>query len=337
MLRTSLALGLALACWQASEALPATLDATHTLQISLGDGSQRQVDSRNQPQPNVFGVAVDHAADGLISFRLEGRSATEAAPVPLAETSVVIDGSACVSCDPKVSLAALADLRAELTYFVDVLAPAVQQELVFVPVLATCYLTAELDWDELLPSSSTDSHASVTHSFDVNGNGAGNFTFAEFAQVRTASLLPTSVSDLVDHTIMVPVPAGGFGTLRTKVTARVLTAVSMNNWPGSPSAASWQASALADPYIRVDPSWELADQYELVFSSGIENVPVPEPSVAPLYASAVLTLVLLERATSARRLRSRASRSRASDSSAKAPSSVGEGSGTRFALYASSK
>ena len=94
--------------------------------------------------------------------------------------------------------------------------------------------------------------------------------------------------------------------MKMTVRARVLMGVSMNNEPASTPDAFWQASAFADPFIRVDPSWESADQYQLAFSSGIGNVAVPEPSAALLLSSTVVTLAFLKRATSARRLRSRA-------------------------------
>jgi hypothetical protein len=168
-------------------------------------------------------------------------------------------------------------------------------------VLATCFLTADLDWANKLPNSSTYAAAEVTYTYDADGNGAGNFTGAQFAEARTASLFPNSVSDLVDHTVIVPVPAGGFGTMRARTAAQLRMHVDMSNDPGAIPAAFWQASALADPFVRVDPTWEFADQYELAFSSGIGNLPVPEPSAVLLLISGVATLVSFNRAASIRR------------------------------------
>lgn len=300
MLRTFLALGLTLAWPQPSDAQPAAQDAMHTHQIALGDLAEWLVDSRDQPQPDSFEIDIDHTSGEVFSFHSQGLSETEASPAPLAHAWASIDGSTSVTGSGGF-LASHADVRANLVYFVDVISPTSQQGTVFVPVLATCFLAADLDWDNQVPNSSTYGAAEITYMYDADGNGAGNFTGAQFAQARTDSLFPTSVSDLVDHTVMVPVPAGGFGTMRVRTAAQLRINVSMNNEPGAIPAAFWQASAFVDPFIRVDPTWEFADQYELALSEGIGNLPVPEPSAVLLLISGVATLVSFNRATSIRR------------------------------------
>jgi hypothetical protein len=302
MLRTFLVLGLVLTWPRPSDALPAAPDAAHTHQIGLGGTYTWLVDSRDQPQPDSFEVSIDHELGEDISFHSQGLSETESSPVPLAKAQASIFGTGCPSCGGGASLASYADVRARLEYFVDVIGPASQQGTVLVPLLATCSLSADLDWDNKAPNSSTWAAAEVTYMYDADGNGAGNFTGAQSAEVRTPSyLLPDSVSDVVDHTIMVPVPAGGFGTMRTATLAHLMIHVDMGSGPGATPAASWQASALADPFVRIDPTWAHADQYELDFSPGIGNQVVPEPAAELLLISGAATLICLSRVTSARR------------------------------------
>lgn len=304
MLRTFLALGLVLVWPRPGDALPAAPDAAHTHQIALGAATTWLVDSRNQPQPDSFDISIDHTLGDYISFHSQGLSETQASPLPLANAQASIDGTGCPSCGGGAFLASHADVRATLEYFVDVIGPVSQQETVLVPLLATCFLTADLDWDNKVPNSSTYAAAEVMYMYDADGNGAGNFTGAQSAQARTSgSLLPDSVFDLVDHTIMVPVPAGGFGTMRTTAAAQLRIHVDMGSGPGAIPAAFWQASALADPFIRVDPTWERADQYELVFSPGIGNQVVPEPSTKLLLISGAAGLACLNCVASVRRWR----------------------------------
>ena len=80
-MRTFLALGLALAWLQASDALAATWDATHTHQIGLGGGWEWLVDSRDQPQPDSFRIPINHSSGSLFSFDLLGESDTRDSPV----------------------------------------------------------------------------------------------------------------------------------------------------------------------------------------------------------------------------------------------------------------
>jgi hypothetical protein len=55
--------------------------------------------------------------------------------------------------------------------------------------------------------------------------------------------------------------------------------------------------AVADPLIRIDPAFELADQYQIVVSSGVSNTPaVPESSSLRLLAAGLAGLAVLGRA-----------------------------------------
>lgn len=55
------------------------------------------------------------------------------------------------------------------------------------------------------------------------------------------------------------------------------------------------ATAIADPYIYVDPSFANASLYSIVVSPGFGNVPLPEPAIAWLIGAPLAALVLRKR------------------------------------------
>jgi len=61
------------------------------------------------------------------------------------------------------------------------------------------------------------------------------------------------------------------------------------DFPDYTLLGSGAATAWADPYFYIDPTWEFADSYGLVFSPGVENA-VPEPGGAALMLTGVAFL-----------------------------------------------
>ena len=61
------------------------------------------------------------------------------------------------------------------------------------------------------------------------------------------------------------------------------------------SADDGTSSANADPYISIDPSTPNASEYSIEVSTGVSNVPVPEPGGLGLLASGLMGIAVLSR------------------------------------------
>lgn len=183
-----------------------------------------------------------------------------------------------VQITPPVRSSALGDQFASssIMYVFEVTGP----QSVKVPINIIGYLFAEAE----ATSGSTFADASFYISSPDNSLG------------RQAICAATDSLNCAGRT---PAPLGRYGfNEQVYIPAnerRVAVLSAMAGAGDNHTTTTGRASAWADPYIQIDPSFLAANPgYSLEFSSGIDNVPispVPLPAALPLFGSAALGLL----------------------------------------------
>jgi hypothetical protein len=121
----------------------------------------------------------------------------------------------------------------------------------------------------LIGSPNNSATSLVTFSVDTGGGGtSGGVTLLPFGGgVQTSGPAVPNSFDPASFTM-----SGSF-----LASANSPITVNMSAEASTQLEAGAQASAFIDPFFFIDPTFAAADQYLLIFSSGIGNTPVPGP------------------------------------------------------------
>ena len=144
-----------------------------------------------------------------------------------------------------------------------------------VPVHVKALLTANSD-------SSSPQFSVAYAGVDINALGAGDLEHSYFIQTDASNFAQGYQVDLVLNVIPNHI---------IYVSENVISNVNSGDYNGGNYGHF--ASAFADPYFYIDPSFADANQYQLIFSDGVANSPISAPSPGPGVGLLSLAFIVL--------------------------------------------